>query len=868
MIAKRVPRTKGTSSPARLVRYMVAAQGGIEPESWKRTADYILDTKGATTQGEKVGSYRVTNCGTDDPAQAATIIEAIQAANKRSKADKTYHLVFSFPPGERPELDVLHAIEDELCATIGYADHQRISAVHIDTDHLHVHVAINKVHPTGLQNIEPFFDKQRLMEACERLEIKHGLQRTNHGLTEGKAYDRPDRIQLGAEREHDSRFREFLRQSYNLKIADEPEAETYNDLRALPGSGMAHGPEGYSVLLQDHARDRVDEGGPQPVDGVRRARNGTGRDAGIDGKAADMEAHAGVDSLTGYVAREVAPAMRRATNWQELHTALGEHGLEIKARGAGLVIGDAGLRLWCKASDCGRDLSMKALTDRLGPFESDESRPARPRRQYQPRPRQQNAASVALFNEYQRQRQEAIAGRKHGYAAISADRAKEAERIRQWAATQRAIIKAGPRGPVRKALYANVQAQADMARQANAASSEAQRKAMIGGAALPNWNEWLMQRAEAGDVDALAVLRAREAREEKMRGDLLTAERADRAKDFIMKSLKPQARKDGTMRYRTADGGLVLDRATHVQAERATAGAALVALALAAERFEGQALDVRGTDQFREDVARLAGMHGIKVTFADPALEAMRRASADDKAEAAEFYSRLVDHGAAPFENRNGARPSYFVTVEGRDGEEHTLWGVDLERALAASGAQIGDRVAVDHKGAQPVTLPNGEQAHRNSWEVRLGPTDRQQPAKPQRPSRPQERPQEPPSGQGGPKAPAAPKPRPQAPQRPAEAVSPAVLAWIEKRNSDRSKISSIDYNRLWTPADAGRATYQGRRRMEDGSEVLLLKRGDEMLVKPSGPRVVAKASRWRVGHVVTVNAQGRFIDNTKGHER
>ena len=56
-----------------------------------------------------------------------------------------------------------------------------------------------------------------------------------------------------------------------------------------------------------------------------------------------MEAHAGVDSLIGYAAREVAPAMRRATSWQELHAALAEHGLQIKPRGAGLVIGDAGL---------------------------------------------------------------------------------------------------------------------------------------------------------------------------------------------------------------------------------------------------------------------------------------------------------------------------------------------------------------------------------------------------------------------------------------------------------------------------------------------------------------------------------------------
>src|SRR5690606_3487162 len=402
-------------------------------------------------------------------------------------------------------------------------------------------------------------------------------------------------------------------------------------------------------------------------------------------------------------------------------------------RGAGLVIGDAGLGLWCKASEAGRDLSMKALTDRLGPFERDKSRAAKEaRRRYEPRPRQSHPSSAALFSEYQRQRQALIASRKQGFAAIKAEREREAERIRQWAATQRLIIKAGPRGPMRKALYANVQAQAEAARRANAAKAAAKRKALIDGGGLPNWNEWLMQRAGAGDVDALAVLRSRAEREERMRGDLWTAERAERAKAAIMESLKPQARKDGTMAYRTADGGLVLDRATHVQAQHATAGAALVALSLAAERFEGQALDVRGTEQFRRDVAQLAAMHKIRVTFADPAMEAIRQAA--------------------------------MQTTAG------------------------------------PERLQEGQ------------------------------------AGQGRPVAPDGPKTRPEATPRPAETVSPAIIRWIDKRNSDRSKISSIDYNRLWTPGDAGAAIYQGCRRMEDGSEVLLLNRGDEMLVKPAGP--------------------------------
>lgn len=779
MIAKRIPRNKGTSSAARLVRYMVAAKGGIEPESWARTADYILDSRGTTTKGEKVGSYRVTNCGTDDPAQAATIIEAIQAANTRSKADKTYHLVFSFREGENPPLEVMHQIEDELCEAIGFADHQRISAVHIDTDNIHVHVAINKVHPTGLQNIEPFYDKQRLMEACERLEVKFGLEHDDHGLTEGKAYDRSDRIRIGPERGHDSRFRDYLRKSYDLKIAERPEAKTYDDLRELPGSGVAHGPERYSVLLPGNARHRVDQSGTQHPDGVRRAGNGARRDGRIGGRAADMEAHAGVDSLVGYVAREVAPAMRRATTWKELHAAAGEHGLEIKPRGAGLVIGDAGLGLWCKASDCGRDLSMKALTDRLGPFERDPARPAPPKRGYAARPRQPHPSSAGLFTEYQRQRQAARAERKRGLAAIRAERAAGAERIRQWSATQRTIHKLGPKGPGRKLWRANTSAQAAKARQENADRANAARAALYQRTSLPNWNAWLMQQAEAGNVDALAVLRARIEREERMRGDLLTSGRADKAKAFIMESLKPQARKDGAMAYRTADGGLVVDRTNHVKAERATAGAALVALSLAAERFEGQALDVQGTDQFRRDVAELAGLHRVNVTFADPAMEAARKAA------------------VPPQKGAEAAKPE-------------------------------------------------------------AGPTTTASAPKPA--SGPQSAPETAPKGKGG----EAPKPRD---HKPSDMVSPAIHRWIEKRNSQRSQISSIPYNRLWTPQDAGRASYEGRRRMEDGSEVLLLKRGNELLVKPSGPRVVAKAARWKVGQAVTLDARGRFIDRSKGVE-
>jgi len=112
--------------------------------------------------------------------EAIREIELTQAQCKSGKADQTYHLVASFPPGEVPTRAQLEDIEDELVKAIGLEAHQRMSAIHTDKDHLHIHVAINKVDPESFRNVSPSSDKRQLMAGCERLKIKHGLTRT-HG---------------------------------------------------------------------------------------------------------------------------------------------------------------------------------------------------------------------------------------------------------------------------------------------------------------------------------------------------------------------------------------------------------------------------------------------------------------------------------------------------------------------------------------------------------------------------------------------------------------------------------------------------------------------------------------------------------------
>ncbi|CUX62839.1 MULTISPECIES: Ti-type conjugative transfer relaxase TraA [Agrobacterium] len=82
---------------------------------------------------------------------------------------------------------------------------------------------------------------------------------------------------------------------------------------------------------------------------------------------------------------------------------------------------------------------------------------------------------------------------------------------------------------------------------------------------------------------------------------------------------------------------------------------------------------------------------------------------------------RLVDHGVAPYEHNRQARENYFVTLEDDKGERRTVWGVDLKRAMQEASPKIGDRIGLQHKGATPVTLPDGTQAERNAWRVVKG---------------------------------------------------------------------------------------------------------------------------------------------------
>jgi hypothetical protein len=103
-----------------------------------------------------------------------------QAMNTPSLADKTYHLIVSFRDGEEPDTSALASIEERICDALGFSGHQRVSVVHRDTDNRHLHIDINKIHPTRFTIHEPFHAYRTLARVCDTIEDEFGLRKDNH----------------------------------------------------------------------------------------------------------------------------------------------------------------------------------------------------------------------------------------------------------------------------------------------------------------------------------------------------------------------------------------------------------------------------------------------------------------------------------------------------------------------------------------------------------------------------------------------------------------------------------------------------------------------------------------------------------------
>jgi len=114
-------------------------------------------------------------------SQSAEMLALSQEA-VRSK-DTISHYVLSWREGERPNLDQVEEAVSIFMDELGLGGHQVIYALHADTDNIHLHLVINRVHPDSFKVIKPNrgFDIEASHRAVAVIEYRQGWQREQNG---------------------------------------------------------------------------------------------------------------------------------------------------------------------------------------------------------------------------------------------------------------------------------------------------------------------------------------------------------------------------------------------------------------------------------------------------------------------------------------------------------------------------------------------------------------------------------------------------------------------------------------------------------------------------------------------------------------
>jgi hypothetical protein len=143
--------------------------------------DYILNPENENSN-EKCVYSGSRGFLTDNPQSQKAEMVALSQEAVRSK-DTINHYVLSWREGEYPTPEQIEESIDIMLEELGLKGHQVIYGLHADTDNIHLHIAINRVHPDTLKVIKPNkgFDKEAIHKAIARIEHSQGWQREENG---------------------------------------------------------------------------------------------------------------------------------------------------------------------------------------------------------------------------------------------------------------------------------------------------------------------------------------------------------------------------------------------------------------------------------------------------------------------------------------------------------------------------------------------------------------------------------------------------------------------------------------------------------------------------------------------------------------
>ena len=237
MIVKKVPNPKKSASKAQRIGQLTSYVRSPESESPQEKCLY------AGARGFMM----------DDPKSQTAEMIALSQEAVRSK-DTINHYVLSWREGEQPSPEQVEEAVSIFMDELGWKDHQAIYGLHSDTDNIHLHIVINRVHPETLKIVEKNrgFDIELAHKAIARIEHAQGWQREQNGRYQvlengelGRAPYDPEKPRQPDQKKRDMENRTGEKSAHRIAIEDGAaiikQAQTWEQLhRELAAKGMRY----------------------------------------------------------------------------------------------------------------------------------------------------------------------------------------------------------------------------------------------------------------------------------------------------------------------------------------------------------------------------------------------------------------------------------------------------------------------------------------------------------------------------------------------------------------------------------------------------------------------------------------------------
>ena len=231
-------------------------------------------------------------------------------------------------------------------------------------------------------------------------------------------------------------------------------------------------------------------------------------------RAADCEAHHGIDSFARWARNRLRPALEAGElrSWEELHLVCARLGVVLRPHGNGLVFEDVERGVRVKASFVGREFSKSRLCQRFGavqPAPAHQLEAARTAtRRYSPVPA---IVTQSLWKEYEQSLDQARMQRQHSWSSYRDTASRERRRLTEKYRNQRGLLAALPvSGRDRKRLSQQLALRQVIESRALKRKLAVQRKAIQKTPHPGSWRHFVASRALDRDARAIRLLSRRD----------------------------------------------------------------------------------------------------------------------------------------------------------------------------------------------------------------------------------------------------------------------------------------------------------------------------------------------------------------------